>query len=83
MSHRTSVRYIIRFTGLFESGFVKFALFSKSSEHPISGATAGHSWATKFRWRWVANVACRIMNAGDDKLRTYTVEGITPNPANI
>lgn len=70
----TRTRYIIKFYGILEYGFVKIALFSKSYEKNLAGSIEGHKWATKFRWLWMARLVARFLNTTDDKLRTYRAE---------
>lgn len=68
--------YIIRFKGLFEYGFVIFKLFTKREEIKFNSDYEATKKATKFKFKWLANFWCWILNKGEDGLRTFYVEKI-------
>lgn len=72
---RTKTRYIVRFDGVLESGYVKYSFIQKSSERKISGKEEGIKFATKFRFEWCAKLFAWVSNGGYD-LREYRVHKI-------
>lgn len=69
-------KYAILFEGLFEYGYVKSVFFQKSKTIKIGSIEESKKFATKFRFKWVANLLCRICNWSSKvnfDLRTYKV----------
>lgn len=69
-------RYAIYFNGLFEYGYVKAVLFQKSKSVKIDSIHESKKFATKFRFKWIADLFCGICNWSSKvnfDLRTYKV----------
>lgn len=69
-------RYAIYFSGLFEYGYVKAVLFQKSKSVKIDSIHESKKFATKFKFKWIANMMCKIYNWSSKvnyELRTYKV----------
>lgn len=69
-------KYAIYFDGLFEYGYVKAALFQKTKTVKIDTIEESKKFATKFRFKWIANFMCKICNWSSKlnyDLRTYKV----------
>lgn len=72
-------RYVIRFSGLFEHGFLKYSWWKQSQAVPLEPGKE-LEFATKFRFKWIANLCCRSMqNISDHRhdFRTWSVMEIS------
>jgi hypothetical protein len=69
-------KYIITYTSIFTTGYVQFAMVSKSKEVKINSIFEAKQFATKFRFKKIADLMCKFMqwtsNMNYD-LRTYKV----------
>lgn len=70
-------RYVIKFEGLFERGYVKISWWEKTRFVPLNTPHEGLQFATKFRFKWVADYYSWLLNKISDRefnLRTFTVK---------
>lgn len=54
--------YIIWYSGILCTGYVKFVLFGNSKHKPLTTHIDGLNFASKFRSKRIANLFCRFMN---------------------
>lgn len=73
---KIKTHYIIQFKGLFEHGVVILKLFKKSEEINFNSIYEAGEKATKFRFKWLANFWCWVLNKGEEGIRTYYVQKI-------
>lgn len=69
--------YVIYYRGFFEEGYVKVVFFGKTKKVTLNTITESLEFASKFRFRFIANIFCRLYNADSQryfKLITYKVE---------
>lgn len=64
--------YCIRYLGLCERGYVKFHSGSTGKTIDVGNDFNGKRFATKFRFKWFADIICFLLNQNND-FRTYTV----------
>ena len=78
--------YVIYFQGIFQEGYVKSSLFKKhGTTIPLSSHTEAINLATKFRFKWTADLFCGIFNKigkHNYDLRNYSVKKINKNGKN-
>lgn len=72
--------YVIKFKGLFEHGVVRHSFKTwKTKNNKIENGLSPIDFATKFRFKLIANFWCWILNFNSKhyfELRTYYVEKI-------
>lgn len=68
--------YIIGFKGFFEHGVFILKLFKKSEEINFNSVYEAGEKATKFKFKWLADFWCRVLNKGEVGIRTYYVQKI-------
>ncbi len=68
-------RYVIKFTGLFEVGYVKFTLIGHKQEIEFANLQESLKFATKFKFKFIANICCWFLNntGTDFTLRVFEV----------
>lgn len=71
--------YIIEFVGILERGIVKVSgnPFAKSRTIRLGSMNQYNDFATKFRFKFMANFVCYILNKSDNCFRTYYIKNIT------
>lgn len=70
-------RYVISYIGLFEFGYVQLNWFKKNQSVPFKTTSECEKFASKFKFKWVANLWCRILNFNSERectLRTFKLE---------
>ena len=55
-------RYAIKFTGLFEKGYVKYGWYTTGITINIGNDYDAKRFATKFRFKIIAKFLCKILN---------------------
>lgn len=71
--------YVIKFSGIFTTGYVKFAFTTKSSDIEFETHEQALNFATKFNFLWPAKILCAIYNntsRATYDFKTYKVEKI-------
>ena len=69
-------KYIITYSEIFTTGYVQFAMVKKSKEVKINSIFEAKQFATKFRFKIIADLLCKLMQWTSDRnydLRTYKV----------
>ncbi len=66
-------RYVIYFTGIFESGYVRLSWVKKSRDVGFKTPREAKDFASKFYVKMFANFWCWMLNKGDKRLREYKV----------
>lgn len=67
-------RYYIYFTGIFERGYVRINPFVKPREFKIESDYEGKAFASKFRFKFMAQICCFMLSKGNTGiLRTYKI----------
>lgn len=74
-----SKKYCIKYVGLFECGYVKYHLYSSGKTVNLGSDYIAKKWATKFRFKWIANLCCKLLNKTTKDFRTFTVVDINTN----
>lgn len=78
-SKRSKVRYAIYFSGIFEYGYVQHSFTKRPSEFKLASISEALEFATKFRFKWVADLYCRLLEkqaAMNYDFRTFKVVGV-------
>lgn len=69
--------YVIHYTGIFQEGYVKITFWKRSKTVPMKSHQESLAFASKFRFKFIANLLCRLHNwtsLKDFKLLTFKVE---------
>ena len=66
-------KYCIKYIGVFEKGYVKYHFSQRGKTVDLGSDYEAKKWSTKFRFKWVANFCCWILNKSDKNLRTFKV----------
>lgn len=78
--------YIIHYIGIFQQGYVKHTLWKKSKEVPIQTHDEGIDFASKYRFKFIADLFCRLHNWESERnfeLRTYKVIKLNESDVSI
>lgn len=70
--------YVIHYTGVFQAGYLQLT-FGKEREIPLQSDQEGIEFASKFRFKFIANLFCRIYNWEAERnftFRTFKVKKI-------
>lgn len=66
-------RYIIKYKEIFETGYVKYHLYQSGKTIDFGSDAIAFKFATKFRFKWVADLLCWNLNKSAKDFKIYQV----------
>lgn len=70
------MRYVIYFEGIFDRGYVRTSFLDETGIYKVPTLEDSLSLATKYRFKWYAQIICYIFNRVDKRGAIYCVHSV-------
>lgn len=66
-------RYVIKYKEIFETGYVKYHVYQSGKTYDFVSNAIALKCATKFRFKWVADLLCWNLNKSTKDFKIFEV----------